>query len=50
MRGMIYTIDDKKIFTFGGAEMEDKEHRIENISWWNEELPVENEIEFARNN
>ena len=50
MRGMVYTIEDKKIFTFGGAESHDKEHRIENISWWNEELPNENEMEFARNN
>lgn len=43
MRGMVYTMEDKKIFTFGGAESHDKEHRIENISWWNEELPDENE-------
>ncbi len=50
MRGMVYTIEDKKIFTFGGAESHDKEHRIENISWWNEELPSENEMNVARNN
>ena len=50
MRGMVYTIEDKKIFTFGGAESYDKEHRIENISWWNEELLDENEMEIALNN
>lgn len=50
MRGMVYTIEDKKIFKFGGAESHDKECRIEGISWWNEELPNENEMEFAQNN
>ena len=50
MRGNIYTIEDKKIFTFGGAESHDKEHRIIGKSRWNEELPDETEMELALNN
>lgn len=50
MRGMVYTIEGKKIFTFGGAESHDKEHRTEGISWWKDEMPSEYEFEIARNN
>ena len=50
MRGMVYIIGNKKIFTFGGATSHDKEHRIEGKSWWNEEMPNEDEIEIAKNN
>jgi len=39
MRGQIYSIDNTKIFTFGGGESTDKNHRIEGISWWKEEMP-----------
>ncbi len=33
-----YNINNKKILVIGGAESIDKMHRIENISWWKEEL------------
>ena len=36
-RGRIYTIDDKKIFCFGGAKSIDKHLRIVDVSWWKEE-------------
>ena len=39
MRGQVFTIDDQKIFTFGGAESIDKHHRKEFISWWRQEIP-----------
>ena len=39
-RGEIYTIEDKKILTFGGAYSVDKEHRIQGRSWWPEEIPT----------
>ncbi|APU60766.1 metallophosphoesterase family protein [Clostridium botulinum] len=45
MRGQIFNIDDKKIFTMGGATSTDKENRIKNISWWEEEIP--NQIEMT---
>jgi len=50
MRGEVYTLDEKKIFVMGGASSHDKEYRIENISWWAEELPSDNEYENAMNN
>lgn len=48
MRGEIYTIEDKKIFTMGGGQSDDAEFRVENQSWWQEELPSTEEIESAR--
>ena len=33
MRGQVFSIDDHKFFTFGGAKSSDKEYRTENVSW-----------------
>ncbi len=49
-RGMIYNICDKKIFTFGGAQSQDKEHRSEGISWWSREQPNQEEMNFGLDN
>lgn len=45
MRGQVFTIEGKKIFTMGGAYSIDRYMRRENISWWKEELP--NNEEYA---
>lgn len=37
MRGQVYEIAGKRIFTFGGANSIDKHLRTEGISWWKEE-------------
>ena len=50
MRGEIYTIDNKTIFTFGGGESEDKDIRIENGTWWKEEQPTIEEMTYAVEN
>ncbi len=50
MRGQIYNINGKKIFTFGGASSHDKDSRKEGKSWWSRELPSENEINVAIKN
>ncbi|MEE0264760.1 MAG: metallophosphoesterase [Acutalibacteraceae bacterium] len=50
MRGQVYNIDGKSVFTFGGASSHDKERRTEGISWWKEELPTEAELELAKQN
>lgn len=74
MRGQIYTIDGKKIFTFGGAsshdiadgilELDDPEYlikkmeldlgrkmyRINHLSWWEQEMPSEEEMKEGRRN
>ena len=47
MRGEIYTLDEKKLFVMGGASSHDKEFRTENVSWWAEELPSDDEYENA---
>lgn len=50
IRGEIYTIHGKKFFIMGGAESVDKEHRVENVSWWKEELPSWKEYENGISN
>jgi hypothetical protein len=46
-RGEVYTIDHFKIFVFGGATSIDKMYRIENISWWPQEIPTYLEFDNA---
>lgn len=47
MRGQIFCIDGKKIFTMGGAYSIDKYLRKEGHSWWKEELPTDAEYKEA---
>ena len=71
MRGQVFQIEGKKIFTFGGAsshdidggilEVNDPEYqqkkklldsegdsyRINRVSWWKEEMPSQEEIDFS---
>ena len=50
MRGQVYEISGKKIFTMGGAVSKDRRYRTENVSWWPSELPSDQEISYAREN
>ena len=50
MRGQVYTIENKKIFTFGGAYSIDKYMRKEHIYWWRQEIPSNEEYEEATKN
>lgn len=50
MRGQVFTIDDKKFFTFGGAYSIDRYMRTKNKSYWNEELPNNDEYREATQN
>ncbi|MBO5778969.1 MAG: metallophosphoesterase [Clostridia bacterium] len=50
MRGQVYTIAGKTIFTMGGAYSIDKFMRIEGRSWWKEELPNNDEYREATRN
>ena len=50
MRGQVYTLEDKKIFTFGGAYSIDRNDRILNQSYWQEELPSPDEYREAIRN
>lgn len=44
-RGAVYEINGRKILTIGGAESIDKESRIANISWWEQERLTFDETE-----
>ena len=50
IRGEIYVVDGLRIFTFGGAASTDSMHRIPGVSWWPQEVPSREEIEYAREN
>ena len=50
MRGQVYNIDGKVFFTMGGADSIDKLYRVENVSWWKEEMPSYDEYVEAMNN
>ena len=45
MRGQVFTVEGKKIFTMGGAYSVDRCMRELNVSYWEEELP--NELEYV---
>jgi len=51
MRGQVFEIDGKKIFTFGGATSIDKEIRLAfNLGWWERETPTYEEFIEAMEN
>lgn len=50
IRGQVFTLEGKTIFTFGGATSIDKFMRRENISWWAAELPTGKEVEEGISN
>lgn len=43
MRGQVFEICNKKIFTFGGANSIDKNIRVEGKTWWRQEMPDDDE-------
>lgn len=45
MRGQVFEIEGKTIFTFGGATSIDKMYRTEGRSWWRQELPTFEELD-----
>ncbi|MGN1432829.1 MAG: metallophosphoesterase [Ruminococcus sp.] len=50
MRGEVYNIDGIVVFVFGGGYSMDKYRRQENVSWWPQEMPSEEEYKNAENN
>ena len=48
-RGQYFKIGEKTFFCFGGARSIDKESRIVNVSWWEDELPNFKECDDALN-
>ncbi|MCR4793521.1 MAG: metallophosphoesterase [Lachnospiraceae bacterium] len=45
MRGQVFEVNSRKLFTFGGAYSIDKYRRREGISWFPEEIPTMEEYE-----
>lgn len=45
MRGQVYELQGKTIFTFGGAKSTDRYKRVENESWWQAEEPTFDELD-----
>lgn len=50
MRGQVFEMDGKRIFTMGGAYSIDKYMRRDGLSWWQEELPTNEEYLEATQN
>lgn len=50
MRGQIFNIEGKKIFTFGGGESADRDIRIEQGKWWRAEMPTADEFREGAQN
>ena len=50
MRGQVYTIEERKIFTFGGGESMEKQIRLEAKRWWPCEMPNLEEMREGADN
>lgn len=50
IRGEVFTIEGKKIWAFGGGYSFDKHLRIEHLSWWKEEMPTIDEMNYGMDN
>ena len=50
MRGEVYELEGKKIFTFGGGYSIDRYVRVNGKSWWPDEMPSEDEYARAEEN
>ena len=47
-RGEIYNIEGHTFYTFGGGYSIDKWARLSHISWWPQELPTEEEMNYGK--
>lgn len=50
MRGQVFTIENKKFFTMGGAYSIDRYMRKKGFSWWPQEIPSDEEYKEATEN
>lgn len=50
MRGEVYCVEENTIFVMGGGYSIDKYRRTEGVSWWQDEMPSEEEYNNARMN
>ena len=45
MRGQVYEIEGKTVFTFGGATSIDRAGRMEGVDWWRQEAPTYEQLD-----
>ncbi len=50
MRGQVYEIDEQTFYVFGGAYSLDRGERIEGLTWFEEEVPSEEELKVGWRN
>ena len=51
MRGQVFEVEKKKIFTFGGGYSKDKDDvRVPHVNWWPQEMPTDEEMKEAIRN
>lgn len=50
MRGQVFEIAERIVFTFGGGQSDDSVELIEGENWWQREIPSENELEEGLHN
>lgn len=50
VRGHVFTLDEAKVFAFGGGESADADVRVQDGMWWHDELPTPEIVEQARQN
>ncbi|MFI3236610.1 MAG: metallophosphoesterase [Lachnospiraceae bacterium] len=50
MRGHVYEIEDTTFYVFGGAYSVDRYNRIKGVTWFEEEVPNEEEIQIGWEN
>ena len=50
MRGEVYNMENSTVLCFGGGESLDKETRVEGETWWQTELPTQQDFENCNKN
>lgn len=50
MRGQVFTLENMKFFTFGGAPSIDKYYRKPRVTWWEQEIPNNEEYQEGLDN
>jgi predicted phosphodiesterase len=50
MRGQVYEIAGKRVFSFGGGQSDDNYELIEGENWWAREIPSEDELKEGTEN
>lgn len=50
LRGQIFLIDNTSVFTFGGAHSIDTKRRVLHRTWWEQEMPTDDEMKEAITN